>query len=49
MAVAALVGCSWCLDVGYIQAQNKHLDLTEASQVPRWREAERDRARAADA
>ncbi|WP_455431730.1 hypothetical protein [Streptomyces griseoruber] len=44
MAVAALVGCSWCLDVGHIQAQNKHLDLTEASQVPRWREAERDRA-----
>ncbi len=24
-------------------------ELTEASQVPRWREAERDRARAADA
>jgi alkylhydroperoxidase family enzyme len=40
MAVAALVGCSWCLDVNYFQAQNKKLDLTKASQVPRWRESD---------
>ncbi|MFJ9417233.1 carboxymuconolactone decarboxylase family protein [Streptomyces sp. NPDC101227] len=40
MAVAAQVGCSWCLDVGYFQAQNGNLDLTKASQVPRWREAD---------
>lgn len=40
MAVAALVGCSWCLDVGYFQAQNENLDLTKASQVPRWRDAD---------
>ena len=40
MAVAAQVGCSWCLDVGYFQAQNENLDLAKASQVPRWREAE---------
>ena len=40
MAVAALVGCSWCLDIGYFQAQNQHLDLAKASQVPRWRESE---------
>ena len=26
MAVAAQVGCSWCLDVGYFQAQNENLD-----------------------
>jgi len=37
MAVAAQVGCSWCLDVGYFQAQNENLDLAKASQVPRWR------------
>ncbi|MEU8799684.1 carboxymuconolactone decarboxylase family protein [Spirillospora sp. NPDC048819] len=37
MAVAAQIGCSWCLDVGYFQAQNDNLDLTKASQVPRWR------------
>ncbi|MFC6880257.1 MULTISPECIES: carboxymuconolactone decarboxylase family protein [Actinomadura] len=40
MAVAAQVGCGWCLDVGYFQAGNENLDLTKASQVPRWREAE---------
>jgi alkylhydroperoxidase family enzyme len=40
MAVAAQVGCSWCLDVGYFQAQNENLDLTKASQVPRWRTSE---------
>ncbi|MFF8867738.1 carboxymuconolactone decarboxylase family protein [Streptomyces sp. NPDC015139] len=39
MAVAAQVGCSWCLDVGYFQSQNQNLDLTKASQVPRWRES----------
>ncbi|TDD40542.1 carboxymuconolactone decarboxylase family protein [Actinomadura sp. KC06] len=37
MAVAAQVGCSWCLDVGYFQAHNDDLDLAKASQVPRWR------------
>jgi alkylhydroperoxidase family enzyme len=40
MAVAALVGCTWCLDVGYFQAQNQNLDLAKASQVPRWRDAD---------
>lgn len=40
MAVAALVGCSWCLDAGYFQAQNDDLDLAKASQVPRWRDSD---------
>jgi alkylhydroperoxidase family enzyme len=40
MAVAAQVGCSWCLDFGYFQAQNQNLDLAKASQVPRWRESD---------
>jgi alkylhydroperoxidase family enzyme len=39
MAVAAQVGCSWCLDAGYFHAQNQNLDLSKASQVPRWRES----------
>jgi alkylhydroperoxidase family enzyme len=39
MAVAAQVGCSWCLDVSYFLAQHKNLDLAKASQVPRWRES----------
>jgi alkylhydroperoxidase family enzyme len=40
MAVAAQVGCSWCLDVNYFLAQNHHLDLAKASQVPCWRESD---------
>jgi alkylhydroperoxidase family enzyme len=40
MAVAAQVGCSFCLDIGYFHAQNQRLDLTKASQVPRWRESD---------
>ncbi|MDQ0581830.1 carboxymuconolactone decarboxylase family protein [Streptomyces rishiriensis] len=40
MAVAAQVGCSWCLDINYFMALNQSLDLTKASQVPRWREAD---------
>ncbi|MGH2364905.1 MAG: carboxymuconolactone decarboxylase family protein [Chloroflexota bacterium] len=40
MAVAAQVGCSWCLDINYFLAQNQHLDMAKASQVPRWRDSE---------
>jgi alkylhydroperoxidase family enzyme len=40
MAVAAKVGCSWCLDINYFQALNQNLDLLKASQVPRWRESD---------
>jgi len=40
MAVAALVGCSWCLDLGYFQAHNEGLDLAKAREVPRWRESD---------
>jgi alkylhydroperoxidase family enzyme len=39
MAVAAQVGCSWCLDFGYFQAFNEHLDLEKARQVPGWRDS----------
>jgi alkylhydroperoxidase family enzyme len=40
MAVAAQVGCSWCLDINYFQALHQSLDLAKASQVPRWRESD---------
>ncbi len=40
MAVASLVGCSFCLDFGYFHAHNEGLDLTKAREVPRWRESE---------
>ena len=39
MAVAAMVGCSWCLDLNYFMAHNEGLDEAKASQVPRWRES----------
>lgn len=37
MAVASLVGCSFCLDFGYFRAHNEGLDLVKAREVPRWR------------
>jgi alkylhydroperoxidase family enzyme len=40
MAVASMVGCSFCLDLGYFQANNDGLDLTKAREVPRWRESD---------
>jgi alkylhydroperoxidase family enzyme len=40
MAVAAQIGCSWCLDVNYFLALNHNLDLAKASQVPAWRESD---------
>ena len=39
MAVASLIGCSFCLDLGYFQAHNEGLDETKAREVPRWRES----------
>ena len=40
MAVASLIGCTWCLDFGYFQAHNDDLDLEKAREVPRWRESD---------
>jgi len=40
LAVASLVGCSFCLDLGYFQVQNEGLDLAKAREVPRWRESD---------
>ena len=39
MAVAAMVGCSWCLDVNYFMTHYDGLDEAKASEVPRWRES----------
>ena len=39
MASAALVGCSFCLDLGYFHAHNTGLDEAKAREVPRWRES----------
>ena len=40
MAVASLVGCGFCLDLGYFQAHNEGLDVAKAREVPRWRESD---------
>ena len=40
MAAAALVGCSFCLDLGYFMAHNEGLDESKAREVPRWRESD---------
>lgn len=40
MAVAARVGCGWCLDINYFLSQSQGLDPAKASQVPRWRTSE---------
>lgn len=40
MAVASLVGCSWCLDLNYFLSHTEGLDERKASQVPRWRESD---------
>jgi alkylhydroperoxidase family enzyme len=37
MATASLIGCSFCLDLGYFQANNDGLDVNKAREVPRWR------------
>lgn len=39
MAVASLLGCTWCLDFGYFTAHNENLDVDKAREVPRWRES----------
>jgi alkylhydroperoxidase family enzyme len=40
MAVASMVGCSFCLDLGYFSAHNEGLDVTKAREVPQWRESD---------
>ena len=40
MAVASLVGCSFCLDLGYFEAHNEGLDVSKAREVPRWRDSD---------
>jgi len=40
MAVASLIGCSFCLDLGYFQAHHEGLDVAKAREVPRWRESD---------
>jgi alkylhydroperoxidase family enzyme len=40
MAVASLIGCSFCLDLGYFMAHNEGLDEIKAREVPCWRDSD---------
>jgi alkylhydroperoxidase family enzyme len=40
MAAVSLIGCSFCLDLGYFMAHNEGLDEAKAREVPRWRESD---------
>ena len=40
MAVASMIGCSWCLDYAYFESRNKGLDMRKAREIPRWRESD---------
>jgi AhpD family alkylhydroperoxidase len=40
LAVASLVGCTWCLDFNYFEARNKGLDVEKAREIPRWRQVD---------
>jgi alkylhydroperoxidase family enzyme len=39
LAVASLIGCSWCLDFNYFMAKNQGLDVDRAREIPRWRQS----------
>jgi alkylhydroperoxidase family enzyme len=39
MAAVLQVGCSACLDLGYLEAHHKKLDMAKARELPRWRES----------
>ena len=40
MATMALIGCRFCLDLGYFMAHHEGLDVDKAREVPRWRESD---------
>ena len=40
MAVASMVGCTWCLDFGYFAARDEELEMVKAREVPRWHESD---------
>jgi alkylhydroperoxidase family enzyme len=41
MAAAVSIGCTWCVDFGYWEAQHVHMDPAKLHDVPVWRESER--------
>ena len=40
LAVAAQIGCSWCIDFGYFNAQKAGMPEAKLRALPTWRESE---------
>jgi alkylhydroperoxidase family enzyme len=41
MAAAVSIGCTWCVDFGYWEAQHDHMDPAKLHDVPAWRTSDR--------
>jgi alkylhydroperoxidase family enzyme len=41
MAASVSIGCTWCVDFGYWEAQHEHIDPRKLHDVPAWRSSER--------
>ncbi|WP_245605822.1 carboxymuconolactone decarboxylase family protein [Promicromonospora kroppenstedtii] len=41
MATSVSIGCSWCVDFGYFEAQHDHVDPAKLHDVPAWRTSDR--------
>ncbi|WP_454858918.1 carboxymuconolactone decarboxylase family protein [Promicromonospora soli] len=41
MASAVSIGCTWCVDFGYWEAEHEHMDPAKLHDVPAWRTSER--------
>ena len=40
MAASVQIGCTWCVDFGYWEAQHQHMDPVKLHDVPVWRTSE---------
>ena len=41
MAASVAIGCTWCVDFGYWEAQHGHMDPAKLHDVPAWRSSDR--------
>ncbi len=41
MAASVSIGCTWCVDFGYWEAEHEHVDPAKLHDVPAWRSSER--------
>lgn len=41
MAASVAIGCTWCVDFGYWEAQHEHMDPGKLHDVPAWRTSDR--------